>query len=575
MSYLDKFIPLVFKISFVLCLLFLFTITSASAQDIGNLQNQKPVSIGGAFQATSIVYSAHGIEQRNDPFNYLLNGDVSINIYGLVIPLSFSYTKSQTSFVQPFNQFGVSPTYKWITLHLGYQNITYSPYSLAGHTINGVGADLRPGKLRLGFMYGRLNKATTLDTLSGALVPFSFSRTAYAGRLGYGTDANYFELNYMKARDDSSSVNRKDIPSADYVAPAGNTVVGYDTKFVFFKHLFFESAGGLSIYTRDLNSSISLDDLHNKLYNFAQKFADINGTSQYYTAFNASAGYRAPMYGIKVVYRRIDPEYQSMGAYYFDSDLESWAVSPNFTLFKNRLRITGNVGVQHDNLNKQKRSTNKRVISSGTASLQFTKALALDGNYSNFSNNQQPNTVRYPDSLRIVQTTSNLTLTPRYTIISPDLVHAISFTWSLNKLNDLNKIITNSSTISRTVSTKQYFATYALTFVKKSMGLVFNVNKTDLTSQDQNYTYQGGTVGAFASFFKSKLQLNVNTSLMQGVTKAGKSLINNDTGTFTYKVSRNHSLKWASFFTSNHPEPGSSQKKYTEYRNEFSYALNF
>lgn len=545
------------------------------AQDLSNIQNAKPVTIGGAFQATGIGYGAEGIADRRQPFNYLLNGDLFFNFYGVVVPVGFSYTKSQSTFVQPFNQFGISPTYKWVTLHAGYRNVEFSPYTLAGHTLYGLGAELHPGKLRLGFMYGRLNKATTVDTTSGALVPYSFSRKAYAAKLGYGTEANFFELSYLQAKDDSTSVSRNGVPVTSYVTPAANTVAGYETRFTFFKHLFFESAGALSLYTRDLNSPIKVDTSKNSLLKQLKSFADINGTSQYFTALNAAMGYRDKYVGLKVVYKRIDPEYQSMGAYYFDTDLESWSIAPSFNFFKNKVRLAGNLGFQHDNLLHQKRSTNKRVIGAGNMNIEFSRSFAIDANYSNFSNDQKPNTVKYPDSLRIVQTTSNISFTPRYTIITADHVHVISITAAMSKLNDLNKIITSQLTTNRNVDTKQYFITYALTFTKKSLGLVFNVNRTDLTSPEAKYTYQGVTVGTFGSFFKTKLQANVNVSAMQGITNQGKSLIINGSGGLTYRVNRLNSLKYAAFYTGNNPAPGSTQKSTSEYRNELSYLLNF
>jgi len=40
----------------------------------------------------------------------------------LRVSYSFSYifSNQQSSFQQPFNQYGLHPTYKWITGHIGY-----------------------------------------------------------------------------------------------------------------------------------------------------------------------------------------------------------------------------------------------------------------------------------------------------------------------------------------------------------------------------------------------------------------------------------------------------------------------
>jgi len=565
------------RLLFVLCLLMtgLF-VTPAQAQDLSNLTNLKPIQFSGTLDAGTILYTADGIADRRQPFSYLLNGDAALTIYGVAIPFAVSYTETQNSYSQPFNQFGISPTYKWITLHLGYQNVEFSPYTLAGHTILGAGIELNPGKLRFGFMYGRLNKATALDTLTGALAPYSFSRKAYAAKLGYGTARNFFEFSYLQAKDDSSSVPKSEIPAADYIAPASNTVFGYESKFSFGKHIFFENTGAISIYTTDINSTVKIDSLLKSP--FLQKFASLlqlNGTSSYSTAVNSNLGYLGKNFGLKIEYQRIDPNFQSMGAYFLNSDLESWTFDPNFSLFKNKVRMSGSVGFQHDNLLKQKESTTHRFISAGSASIDITKSLAFEANYSNFSNNQQPSSVRFPDSLRIVETTQSITLMPRYTIIGPNAIQSIGLSFAINQLNDYNQIITSNSTTSRTVDTKQYFLTYFINFPKRNFGLFANINRTALTSPTFNSTYQGVTVGGNANLLKNKLQLSLNSSVTQGTVAAGKSYIITATGTVGYKIFKHQIIKTGLYFNNNQPDPGTVQPEYSEYRVEIHYLFNF
>ncbi|MGE8377958.1 MAG: hypothetical protein ACN6PN_06385, partial [Sphingobacterium sp.] len=178
----------------------------AQAQELSNITKEKPFRFDGNVELRGMFYHASGIADRMEPVNYLISGSPTISLYGWRIPFSFTLSKKQSSFQQPFNQFGLSPTYKWITLHAGYRNVTFSPYTLAGHTILGGGVELHPGKLRFGLMYGRLNRATVIDTASMSLVPYSFTRKGLAVKLGYGTSANFFDLNLLHAKDDSSSI---------------------------------------------------------------------------------------------------------------------------------------------------------------------------------------------------------------------------------------------------------------------------------------------------------------------------------------------------------------------------------
>ena len=119
----------------ILFILFTLGNLSGYTQDFTNMQSQKPFIMTGSMEGRGTLYRSYGIEQRREPLSYLLNGSAAVSIYGLNIPFSVSYSDADRSFSQPFNQFGMSPTYKWITLHAGYRNIDYSPYTLGGHTM--------------------------------------------------------------------------------------------------------------------------------------------------------------------------------------------------------------------------------------------------------------------------------------------------------------------------------------------------------------------------------------------------------------------------------------------------------
>ena len=164
------------------------------AQDLGSLGSQKPFTLRGSAQVRGIFYNASGIQNRRTPFSYLFAGNLVASFYGVSMPVNFSISEEDRSVSQPFNQFGISPHYKWITVHLGYQNVNFSPYTLAGYTMLGAGVELTPGKFRLGFMYWRLNRATTIDTTTQSLAPISFSRKAFAVKIGYGTEKSFIDF---------------------------------------------------------------------------------------------------------------------------------------------------------------------------------------------------------------------------------------------------------------------------------------------------------------------------------------------------------------------------------------------
>lgn len=559
------------------CLLIVLSFSAQlRAQDFTNIKDAKPFSYSGSIEARGMFYGASGIANRRAPFTYLLSGSPTINIYNIQIPLSFSISESDKSFSQPFNQYGASPTYKWITLHAGYRNVSFSPYTLGGHTMLGAGFELNPGKLRVGFMYGRLNRATTIDTTSQALVPFSFSRKGYAAKLGYGSANNFFEFSYLSAKDDDNS-KPSNLPTAfDLVSPAKNNVLGYSFKFTFFKKLFIESNGAISLYTNDINSPISIDSIKNDFVQKAKGLFNLNATSEYYTAFSGGIGYREKNYGVKINYKRIEPDFKTMGAYFFNSDLENWTINPNASLFKGKVRINGSIGFQHDNLKNQKRAENKRIIASANAGVEFTKALGLDLIYTNFSDNQTPQTALFADLLRIVQTTQTIGITPRYFLVKPEATHVIMVSANFSSLKDFNNFF-GAQAASRDINTNQYFANYNITFPKKGMSLFANLNNTKLDGQNLESSFTGATLGGNKSFFKQKMQSGLSVTLTKSNTSTGSdSFITNANGNVAYNVSKQQRLTFNLFLTNNKSKAVNLfQPNFTETRAELSYQFNF
>lgn len=548
---------------------------SLHAQDLENIAHQKPVTLSGTIQAQGIFYNATGIQDRRAPFTYYFSGNPTISFYGLDVPLSFSFSESDKSFRQPFNQLGISPAYKWVTVHLGYRDISFSPYTLGGHTMLGAGFELTPGKLRVGFMYGRLNRATTIDTTTQALVPFSFSRKGYAAKLGYGTDRNFFELSYLSAKDDT--IKPKGVtPQQDYISPARNDVMGYTSRFSFFKYFMFESDGALSLYTNDVNSPISLDNGSSTLLNKLRTTFGLNGTSEYYTAFSAGLGYKSRNYGLKLKYKRLDPDFQTMGAYYFSSDYENWTVSPSANLAKGKIRFNGSLGFQHDNIKDQKRATNHRVIGAFNAGVDITKSLSVDAVYTNFSDNQKAQTVLFADSLKIVQTTQTITIMPRYMIISTDVIHMISGSFTRNSLNDYNTFYSTDA-VSRSIKTNQYMLSYNINFTKRMLSAYVNISDTKLSGQGMSNSFRSATAGANKVFFQ-KLQTGLSSTFTSSKSLGGEdTFIINATGNLGYRVANKQLVSFNFFLTNNKVKTAGPQLQpnFTETRGELSYLLSF
>ena len=131
------------------------------------------------------------------------------------------------SFNTPFNRFGLSPSYKWIKLDLGWRSLNFSQFTLSGQQIFGAGFELTPGKFRAAFIYGKFNDAVTDISLYNNLnnnTPL-YKRTGFAAKLGYGSSANFLEFSYLQAKDDSNSIPKL-LADSVQAKPAANQVAG-------------------------------------------------------------------------------------------------------------------------------------------------------------------------------------------------------------------------------------------------------------------------------------------------------------------------------------------------------------
>src|SRR5690606_7240282 len=129
-------------VAIVIALLLVSSRNQLYAQNLEGIGRGNAFGLSGGINANNVFYHANGIEERRDPNNYFLSGNLNISIYDWSVPLSFAYSDQHSSFQQPFNQYGLSPTYKWITLHGGYRSMSFSDYTVNGHLFLGGGFDI-------------------------------------------------------------------------------------------------------------------------------------------------------------------------------------------------------------------------------------------------------------------------------------------------------------------------------------------------------------------------------------------------------------------------------------------------
>ena len=128
-------------------ILFLHIVLSSSAQDIEQLTKADPVAWSGGLTWSNIFTWPKDSASQVTTYSYYISGSLNTTIFGVVcVPINFAYTNNTLSstVTYPFNRFALTPSYKWVKLHIGYSQMTFSTYTMAGHDFLGGGVELTP-----------------------------------------------------------------------------------------------------------------------------------------------------------------------------------------------------------------------------------------------------------------------------------------------------------------------------------------------------------------------------------------------------------------------------------------------
>jgi hypothetical protein len=542
------------------------------SQDLGNIGKSKPFQISGNISAATSFYNFSSSDttaiERGIPFSYTFSGNLNTSIYGISLPLSFTYSNNEKSYRQPFNQFGLSPHYKWAKLYLGYNSISFSPYTLSGYTFMGGGIDLMPSHLRFSAMYGRFNRAISQTDAEKNVSP-AFMRKGMAFKIGYGgvkeKAKNYFDIIVLKAKDVASSLT--DTVAGSAISPAENFVTGFSTRYSKGK-IFIEGDGAYSLYTSNINSTEMTT--HDDVMKMVKGFITENNSTQYYTAYSGALGFKDKHFGAKAQYKRVAPGFKSMGTYYLNNDFENYTLSANTNLFKQKLMLDGSFGMQKDNLRNTKNATSLRKIGSANLTFNPSQKFGMTAMYSNYSTDQQRGKIPVVDTSRLYQTTQNIMIMPHYSIVDTNMVHMFMFSFNNMWLNDKNPSTANITQI----RTQNFLLSYSRSYIKSGLGVTLGLNYTILDisiGKSENY---GLTWGLSKTFLNDKLSTSFSNVINLTHDPDGHGTLVNLNLTASYVINNHHSLGASLYYNNN-----SSKYQYTpsfnEFRGDFNYTYRF
>ncbi len=554
----------------------LILITSvAVSQDLGNLKNEKLATVSGSLGVSTTAYAASGIAARRVPFSWSAYANVTLKLKGVDLPFSFLLTEQNRDFRQPFNQFGLSPTFKKVKFHLGWRNLSYSKYTLNGHTFLGAGADVKIRNFNIAGMYGRFLKAVKEDSAktilnSGSTFPYAaYNRTGYSFKLGYGSENNFVNLIFLNAKDKFNSI--PNAPTKTVLTPAANAVLGITSKLTVAKKLTWELDGALSGYTKDVRATDYPIDEEPALKKLKTILPLKLSTAAYY-AGESSLGYNEKNYGVKLKYQRILPDYKSMGMYFTQTDVDRKTIEGRWNDAKNLLSLNASLGVEKDNLTNRKLAATSRNIGSFNLNYNPAPKYGISLTYLNYGTTQSPGLKSISDTVKLDQVTNSIAITPRYTISKPNAIHNIVLNLSNQSLNDKNKFNSDNFEMNVTNAT----LTYVVSLLKSNYS--FDISPFYVQSKISAgvSTNLGGNIGVNKSFFKNKF----NTSLSSSYST---NQFNNATNGYTlqarfnggYRVDKHHRLQLQLVHVINQSQSTLISRSFNESTGTINYSYSF
>ncbi|MEL6668265.1 MAG: hypothetical protein AAFP08_04810 [Bacteroidota bacterium] len=363
----------------------------------------------GQFDYNSIS----GIVQRRPGFNARLQAGLGIDLMGIQIPASIAIARGGTvyNYQLPSYAFvGLSPSYKWITLHAGDRSMSFSPYVLNGLSYRGAGIELTPGKWRLAAMYGRLRRATAVNAGSIQRLESPYQRMGGGLQLGYQDEKTEVKLSIFSAADQAENQDPLSVDSLD--RPERNVCLGLSFNQQISDKLIFQSEWALSALTRDqqqpaLENATSLQRLFG-LFN-------PRISTGYHQAYQFGIQFNPEPFDLLVQFERIDPGYRTLGSLYFQNDIENITSQVSLPIEEGKYQVQGRVGLQRNNLNQSSGQNGfKRFIGSLALSAQWTAGINSQINWSNFRTTNRIRAINVPfveiDSIVIVQSNNNINL---------------------------------------------------------------------------------------------------------------------------------------------------------------------
>lgn len=496
---------------FWICMVFITEGSYAQAVDLEHFYEPK-FKVTGAVNANAMYYKSNQLNTK-EQFTYLLSGNINISAFSFNIPLFYSITNQgdNLGYTVPFdfNRLSIMPKYKWVKAYIGNVSMTFSPYTFSGLPFKGVGFELTPkSPFKISVMGGQLLKAVSEEEALGG-VPV-YQRYGYGAKIGFEKEKYKVGWIGFYAKDNSSSLGFLNEDKG--VTPKENFVNSFILSSSLVKNLNFNVEYAFSALTDDSRAKkISGGSFKDKIFGAKESTSFLN-------AFNLNFDYSIQKSKVGLTYERVDPSYSTLGALYFNNDLENIALRFSRPFYQNKINVSSSLGFQRDDLSNTKKQNTKRVVGSINMNYAVNDKINFTGSYSNFSTYtnkkldqfeliNNPNVIP-ADTLNYRQLSQNANMNVSY-IFGQKKNQNLNLNYSIaGQANEQGGIIRRgqASTI------QNYNLAHSINFMAVKISLNSSLNYTDNQVGIANNSSAGASVGASKKLLKD--QLNVNLGLL-------------------------------------------------------------
>jgi len=519
-------------------------VQAAAAQSIrldgikDNFGKKNWLKVSGGVSASGTCYYTNGVSYGSDKANCFLNGNVNFKICNLVnLPFSIHLTNTGSNYKYPTlpNRFSLHPSYKWATAHIGDVSMTFSPYTLSGHQFTGAGIELSPNKFKVAAMFGRMQRAVEYSP-ENETVQAAYKRMGCGAKFGYEADVFRVNTSLFMAQDDDKSLHWQ--PDSLDIRPQENLCANIELSVKVIKNLRLYGEYAISLINPDTRAD-SLSSIH------------------HYNAYKVGVDYTFLKNTVGISYERIDPDYRTLGAYYFNNDMENVTVNFATILFKDKLNFSANAGLQTDDVKNQKESKTHNFV--GSANITYTpcQRLNLSASYTNFQTHE--NIKSQFDYINQYAPTENLD-----TLNFTQLSHNANFSlmWNLKQCESQNQHLNVNVSYqvaddryggSQTPDTRSSFInsgiSHTVTFVPSKTNLTSSVNFTQNSITDNNSYTLGPTMAVSTKVAKETVSLGA--SLSYNIELANKKMernVANSRLSISYLLAKKHTFALSGIF---------------------------